>query len=120
MVYYMYMPSSKICQVYTLSRPHGFVPYLFFYNDIPLIYYEYLKDIFDAEDAALGQNGEGEAAQPAAAKACGGARKTKPPAAAAAAVPEKGGLGTNPRGEPFVARLFPWHKCHGGAWNKYS
>ena len=83
--------------LYTLSRPHGFVPYLFFYNDIPLIYYEYLKDIFDAEDAALGQNAEGGAAQPAAAKASGGARKTKPPAAAAAEVPEKRGSRTQPK-----------------------
>ncbi len=69
----------------------------FHYNEIPLIYYEYLKDIFDAEDAALGQNGEGEAAQPAAAKASGGARKTKPPAAAVEEVPEKRGSRTQPK-----------------------
>ena len=50
----------------------------------------------DTEDAALGQNGEGEAAQPAAAKASGGGRKPKQPAAAAAEVTGKRGSRTQP------------------------
>jgi hypothetical protein len=68
----------------------------------------------DDDDATSAHGDEDEAAQPAAAKAAGGAPKGKPQAGG-----RKGPAVRGPgQDEPFVVVLFQWHNRHGGAWNK--